>query len=268
MFNNQIVVLGAGNVATNLAVAIKKYISPHIHIHGRNEQNAKQLAELIKGSFSTRFDAMPSHADLYVLCVNDDAVFDLAKNRVLKEKIGNALTVHTAGSIPMQSLKNLSDNYGVFYPLQTFSKHKIIELSNIPLCIEANSESNLHRLRKYALQLSTEVRNINSEQRKYLHLAAVFANNFANAMFHISETILNEQNIDFDLLIPLIEETANKIKTAKPSASQTGPAIRNDKKIMEMHLDLLKDKANLQMLYKLIGKQIRENSIKNERPVV
>jgi predicted short-subunit dehydrogenase-like oxidoreductase (DUF2520 family) len=260
MPDNQIVIAGAGNVATNLAFSFHKNISKNIHIHGKSEASAKALADKLNCPYSLDINDVPKNADLYIISVNDDAVFELAQNNLFKEKINNNLIVHTVGSIPIHVLKQLSGNYGVFYPLQTFSKHKILDFKNIPLCIEANSGFSFNTLNKYASRISDDVRNISSEQRKYIHLAAVFANNFTNGMFSVSEKILKEKGINFDILIPLIEETTEKIKTTDPSKSQTGPAVRNDKKTVGMHLELLKDKPELQNIYKIISDTIRKNA--------
>lgn len=252
----QTVIIGAGNVATNLAFAFYKHISKNIHIHSRTEHSAKKLADKINCTYSYTTANLPENADLYIISVSDDAVSELADNKLLKQKISNNLVVHTAGSIDIKILKPLSSNYGVFYPLQTFSEHKILNFKYIPICIEANSGFNYQNLQKYASQISEDIRNINSEQRKYIHLAAVFANNFSNHFFNIAEKILSEQNTDFDILHPLIEETFNKIKQNKPSKVQTGPAVRNDKKILKMHLELLKGKPDLQKIYSFVSNNI------------
>lgn len=256
MTNNQIVIIGAGNVATNLASVFHKNITKNIHIHSRSEKSAKRLADKLQVPYSFKFEGIPVNSALYVISVNDDAVYELSQNTILKEKIENNLAVHTAGSIPATVLKTLSKNYGVFYPLQTFSKTKILNFKNIPICLEANSGFNYNTLYKYASQISENVRNINSEQRKYIHLAAVFANNFSNRILGIAEEILTEKDIDFNILHPLIEETFNKIKTKKPSEIQTGPAARDDKKVLKMHLELLKNKPDLQKIYSFVSNNI------------
>ncbi|NPA69169.1 MAG: DUF2520 domain-containing protein, partial [Chlorobi bacterium] len=220
-------------------------------------KSAKKLAEKLNITFSVDISDIPASADLYVISVNDDSVFGLTENKILKEKIKNNLVVHTAGSIEMRVLKKISSNYGVFYPLQTFSKNKILDFKDIPVCIEANSGFNRDKLEKYASGINGDVRFINSEQRKYIHLAAVFANNFSNRMFGIAEEILKEKEIKFDILLPLIKETFEKIKHNPPSKVQTGPAVRNDEKVMEMHLELLKNKPELQKIYSFVSRNIK-----------
>ncbi|RLD48089.1 MAG: DUF2520 domain-containing protein [Bacteroidetes bacterium] len=259
MSETKIILIGAGNVATNLTFAFQKVGIKNLHIHSRTEESAEQLAERLKCPYSFKFENIPENADLYIIAVKDDAVSELAENDILKQKIDNNLVIHTAGSIDVKILKSLSSNYGVFYPLQTFSKTKILDFRNIPICLEANSGFNYQKLNKFASEISNDVRNINSEQRKHIHLAAVFANNFTNKMFAFAEEILKEQNIDYNILLPLIEETFKKIQTVKPSKAQTGPAIRNDEKVMQMHIDLLKDKPDLQKIYSFVSENISES---------
>ncbi len=254
-----IVILGSGNVAANLASVFKKKITDKIHIHGRTESSVKQIADKIKASYSVDIDNIPYKSSLYILSVSDDSIQELSENPVLKEKINNNLVVHTAGSIPIEILKSLSGNYGVFYPLQTFSKFKPLDFKNIPICLEASSGFNYDKLAKYAFQISEAVRRVNSEQRKFVHLAAVFANNFSNRMFSIAEELLKKTNIDFDILIPLLNETYEKVKKNSPSKVQTGPAKRNDMKVMEKHVQLLGKHKELQELYLLISQNIKDN---------
>ncbi len=261
MSENQIVILGAGNVASNLAFAFHKAGIKKLHIHNRTENSAKQLAEKLDCTYSSDFENIPTNADLYLIAVKDDAIQELCENQTVKKKIENNLSVHTAGSVDIKILKQLSSNYGVFYPLQTFSKHKILNFKTIPICIEASSGFNYNKLRKFALEISEDVRNINSEQRKYIHLAAVFANNFTNRILTFAEEILAEKDIDFNILYPLIEETLNKIKNESPAKIQTGPAARNDKTVLNLHLELLKDKPELQKIYDSISKNILKLTI-------
>ena len=256
----EITIIGSGNVATNLASEIRKKVTDKIHINGRTESNVKQLAEKVQASYSVSIEDIPSGSQLYILSVSDDSLQELTENPILKEKIDNNIVVHTAGSIPMEVLKNLSGNYGVFYPLQTFSKFNTIDFKNVPICLEASSGFNYDRLSKYAFQISEKVRKVNSEQRKIVHLAAVFANNFSNRMFSIAEELLKNANIDFELLLPLLDETIEKVKKSSPSKVQTGPAVRNDIKVIDKHLKLLEKHKELQELYVLISQNIKDNS--------
>ena len=259
MANNKIVFIGAGNVATNLSRVFYEKISQDIHIHSRTEGSAKLLADKINVSYSFNENEIPLNASLYIIAISDDAIPNIVNNEVLKEKINNNLVVHTAGSIHANILEKLSTNFGIFYPLQTFSRFKKADFKNIPLCLEANSGFNYNKLSKIAFQVSEDVRKINFEQRKYIHLAAVFANNFSNNMFAIAENILKEKDIDFDILLPLINETVAKIQKNSPKKTQTGPAKRNDVEVMNKHIELLKDNTNLQNIYKFVSDNILKN---------
>ena len=256
-----IVIIGTGNVATNLASVFKKKITDKIHIHGRTESSVKQLAGKINASYSVDINNIPYNSQLYILSVSDDAIQEFSENSVLKEKIDNNLVVHTAGSISLDILKSLSGNYGVFYPLQTFSKIKLIDFKDIPICLEASSGFNYDKLAKYAFQISENVRRVNSEQRKFVHLAAVFAGNFSNRMFAIAESILKEKQIDFDILLPLIKETVDKVKINSPGKVQTGPAVRNDIEVLKKHKELLSDYEDLQKIYSFVSKNISDNKV-------
>lgn len=256
----EITIIGSGNVATHLALAFKKNVTDSMHIHGRTESSVKQLADQVQATYSTDYNDIQYNSQLYVISVSDDAVKDIVNNPILKEKLDNNLVVHTAGSIHMDLLSSLSDNIGVFYPLQTFSKFRSVDFKKIPVCLEANSGFSYDKLSKYALQISDNVRRISSEQRQYLHLAAVFANNFSNRMFALAEEILKEHQVEFEILMPLLNETIHKIQKSKPSNVQTGPAKRNDMKIIEKHLKLLEDNKELKELYLLISQNIKDNS--------
>ncbi len=156
-------------------------------------------------------DIVPE-ADLYIISVADNALDELISQLYLNDK----LVVHTSGSVQMDVLKKASRNYGVFYPLQTFSKSKDVEFRSIPICLEANKDANLHKLTELAKRISENVQVIDSEQRKKLHLAAVFACNFPNFMYSIAEEITRQANIDFEILRPLIKETAEKVMQINP----------------------------------------------------
>ncbi|MCL4482657.1 MAG: DUF2520 domain-containing protein, partial [Bacteroidetes bacterium] len=181
-----------------------------------------------------------------------DAIPDVLTDLPIREQ----LIVHTAGSVSMNILATVSKNYGVFYPLQTLSKQKEVDFSSVPICIEANSAENLAKLRALAAIISDQVVQVDSMQRKQLHLAAVFVSNFVNHFYSIGEKLLLEKQLDFDLLKPLIMETANKAMHHSPRTVQTGPAIRNNKTIMDHHLKMLEQHPEWQKLYELISRDI------------
>jgi len=249
-----IVLIGAGNVATHLAYAFENAGLQILQVYSRTVDSAKTLAENLYTDFTTNINDLNPDADLYVISLRDDAVSLIADTLNLKDK----LVVHTSGSLSMMSIETISKNIGVFYPLQTFSKVRKVTFSDIPVCIEANTEKNENLLLGLANSISNNVKLINSEEREVLHLAAVFACNFPNFMYSASENILINNKLDFNLLRPLILETALKIQKMNPVDAQTGPAKRGDQKIMNQHLEMLKNYPGLETLYKMISAQIQK----------
>lgn len=242
-------IIGAGNVATQLGLTL--YGEGYLinQVYSRNKKNAALLSKKLKAEAITDLKKLSKDSSIYIIAVKDDAIESIAKQLKLKDQI----VVHTSGSVSMDVLKKSSKNYGVFYPLQTFSKEKKANFKVIPVCIEANNRSTSTTLEYFAKSISSNVQRVNSEQRKKIHLAAVFACNFSNHMYAIAEQLLSKDKLSLNLLKPLIEETANKIKENKPSKVQTGPASRNDKKTMAAHLKLLSKEKDLQNIYKLIS---------------
>lgn len=248
----KISIIGSGNLATQLGLALYNEGYLISQVFSRNKKNAEMLSKKLKSKAITDLKKLSKDSSIYIIAVKDDAIESVAKQLKLKDQI----VVHTSGSVSMDVLKKTSKNYGVFYPLQTFSKEKQASFKTIPICIEANNSSTSTTLQYFAKNISGNVQKVNSEQRKKIHIAAVFACNFSNHMYAIAEQILAKDKLSLDLLKPLIEETANKIKENKPSKVQTGPAMRNDKKTMDAHLKLLKKEKDLQKIYELISKSI------------
>lgn len=249
----KITLIGAGNVATQLGTTLQKAGFEILQVYSRSDKAARTLAKKINAQPITDLKKLLPVASIYIIAVKDDAIAELAKQL----HVNNQVVVHTSGSIEMSVLKGTSQNYGVFYPLQTFSKSKAVDFSNIPICIEASNKKTAKTLKRFAKSISKSVQEINSAQRKTLHVAAVFACNFTNHMYAIADSLLTKSNISFDLLKPLIMETADKIKHQAPVLMQTGPAIRNDKKTMDAHLKLLSTDKQLRAIYKLISDHIK-----------
>ena len=249
----RIVLIGTGNVATRLGIALRARNAEIIQVFGRSETVTSQFASTLGCNFTVNIKEIATDADIYLMAVSDDAIAGLAAD--LHGKDG--LVVHTAGSIPMEILASGSNNYGVFYPLQTLSKQKEVDFSTIPFCIEANSNENLEKLRQLASTISEKVVVMNSEQRRQIHLSAVFVCNFVNHLYSVGEQLLLDQNLDFDLLRPLIRETAEKAMLFSPPAVQTGPAVRGNKSVMDEHLKMLENHPQWHELYDLISKDIR-----------
>jgi predicted short-subunit dehydrogenase-like oxidoreductase (DUF2520 family) len=252
----KITIIGAGNLATQLGLTLynEGYFISQVYSH--KLKNAAVLAKRIKGEAISDLKKLSADSSIYIIAVKDDAIESVARQLNFKDKI----VVHTSGSIPIDVLKNCSKNYGVFYPLQTFSKEKSVDFKTIPICIEANNSKTSTTLTYFAKSISENVKKVNSEQRKKIHLAAVFACNFSNYMYVVSEKLLKKEKLSLDLLKPLIEETSSKIKNYSPGSVQTGPAIRNDKKTMEAHIKLLSKEKDLQKIYTLLSKSIRRIS--------
>lgn len=250
----QVVLVGTGNVAWHLGHALAEKGIRIIQVLSRNTSSASELAKELNAGNSGKPEDMDPNADMCLICVSDDAILSVLK----KLRPGNCLLLHTSGSIPMDVFRGLANNYGVLYPLQTFTRGIPLQYHQIPFMIEANSADNLLNIRQLAEVISRNVAEADSVQRLYLHLAAVFAGNFSNHMFYLAEKLTREHGLSFDILKPLIEEIASKAMHISPQKAQTGPAVRGDRRIIEKHLELLTDKPDLQELYRLISESIRK----------
>tara|TARA_X000001036_G_scaffold214985_1_gene201386 strand:- start:7825 stop:8571 length:747 start_codon:yes stop_codon:yes gene_type:complete len=193
-----------------------------------------------------------NQADVYIICVSDESISKVSNELTFNDK----LVLHTSGSTPFHAI-NKKNKRGVFYPLQTFSKSKELNYSNIPMCIESEDKNDLELLKTLSNKVGCKFYEINFEQRKTLHLAAIITNNFTNFLFSLSKELVEAKDLDFDILKPLIKETVNKIHKLDPNEAQTGPARRNDSNIMKTHQKMLIDK-NQKKLYKIISEMIRE----------
>ena len=189
-------------------------------------------------------------ADLIIIAVSDKAIEEV----ISKFRLENNILVHTSGTMDIDILRNSAKNYGVFYPLQTISKAIEVDFSNIPLCVEGSDENTFSLLNNFANKLSKKVYKISSSQRKDIHIAAVFANNFTNHLFGIAKQELEKKDIPFEILFPLIDQTIAKIKENTPFEVQTGPAKRGDNLIMESHKSRLGDDER--EIYKLLSEKI------------
>ena len=247
-----IILIGSGNVATHLGIALKERGYNIVQVYSNQVNNAKILANKLDCNFTDSIDRL-LNADLYILAVKDDVTHQLLN------KIPDIRIVHTSGSLGMKVFENKFTDYGVLYPLQTFNRNINIDFTNIPLCIEANNTEFENNLIKIGNQLSEKVVIMNSEQRKQLHIAAVFACNFSNHMFSIADTILAKSDIAFKLLLPLINQTVKKLDKNKPSEVQTGPAKRKEKIVIQNHINSLSDKKTKE-IYKLISDSIMEKN--------
>ena len=243
------VIIGSGKVAYHLAKAFHQNHIEVCQIFGRNENDLKAISDELNIPFSTTNLA---DADLYIICVNDDSIAEVSK-MITKE---NCLVAHTSGSLPKEILEG---NYrkASFYPLQTFSKSKMLQYSEIPFFVEAENEADSQILENLALKISEKVMKSDYEKRKYIHLTAVFACNFVNHLFARAKEISDSQQIPFHYFLPLIKETTSKIEKIEPKLAQTGPAIRNDEKILQLHEALITEEEHLK-IYQVMNESIKK----------
>lgn len=257
--DTQIVFIGAGNLATNLAKALYNKGFRISQVYSRTKESARALAQQVEADFTTCLEEINVSARLYIVSLKDSALEELLPT-IVAGKSPNALMVHTAGSLPMSIWEGYAAHYGVFYPMQTFSKQRQADFSQIPFFVEASSAADVELLKNVAGTLSERVYEANSEQRKSLHLAAVFCCNFTNHMYALSAKLLKKSDLPFDVMLPLIDETARKVHELEPKDAQTGPAMRYDKNVIGNHLQMLTDEPEMQQLYELISRSIHETN--------
>jgi len=244
--------IGSGNVATHLAKALNNAEIKVQSVFSRNMKNAKKLADLVHAKGISNMENIALDSDLYIFAVNDSIVRELAKK--LKLVAGqNVMVAHTSGMLSSEVFSEYFNNYGVFYPLQTFKKSREVNIKEVPFLITANGSKQADTLFDLASMISDNVHFIDDKKRKALHVAAVFANNFTNYMYSLADDILENEDINFDLLRPLIKETAMKIyEGQKPAEVQTGPAVRGDTDTIKAHLSFLKNNKTAKQIYKLL----------------
>lgn len=228
-----VVILGNGNVATHLFNAFSK--ATNVLVEQVNSRNLHTIKD----------------SDITVIAVSDDAIHEVSQT--IKNRKG--LIVHTSGAIDINAI--VGKRKGVFYPLQSFSKNVEVAFNTIPICLETSNSMDYSLLENLANSISNKIFNINSDQRKKLHVAAVFANNFTNHMYTIAKDICTKNKVPFEILYPLIEETAKKVQTISPKDAQTGPAKRNDTQTIKNHLEDLN--LQQQKIYELLTKSIQES---------
>lgn len=247
----KVVFLGFGNVNSHLLKALHNNSKVSV-IQVFNRNFIKMISPFEKIPFTDDISKI-ADADIYIIGIPDDAISSFSESLSFQNK----LVVHTSGGAAMNALA-AKNRRGVFYPLQTFSKQRKVAFKEIPICIEAENTEDLKLLRKLGETISENVVEISSEKRAKLHLAAVFVNNFVNHLYGIGSEILKDEKLPFDLLKPLIAETASKIKTLSPEEAQTGPAKRNDKKTIEKHLHLLENNS-YRDFYEMFTKALKKD---------
>jgi predicted short-subunit dehydrogenase-like oxidoreductase (DUF2520 family) len=247
---DRVVLIGAGRLAFHMGQALQAVGFDLIGLYNRTADNGKELAEALDAELYLSYDEIPRDADWYLVAVSDSAISEVSEKLAGVE----GLVTHTSGSVDLDVLE-AHKRRGVFYPLQTFSRRKDVAFHHIPMLIEANTPESEELLLGAAARISHRVERVDSYQRQYLHLAAVFACNFSNHMYSIAEKIMKQRGMKFDLLHPLIAETTQKALEQGPQTSQTGPAIRKDQEILNKHLTLLDDPL-WKDLYTLISQSI------------
>jgi len=248
-----LVIIGSGNVAAVLGRKFKAAGHGILQVVSRNASAASKLAY----EWDTESTNYPSiinrNADVYLIAVSDDAIGEIAADLRMPKKV----VAHTAASVSKDVLKMVSDHYGVFYPLQSLHKEDI-SLPEAPIFFDGSDEFTKKKLESLANSISPRhVGQASDDTRLKLHVAAVFVNNFTNHLYALAEDYCRKEGIDFKELLPLIEETSSRIKDISPSASQTGPAVRNDRETIQKHLALLQSHPQLKKVYEFFTASIR-----------
>lgn len=256
--------IGAGNLATQLALALHAKGVRIVQVYSRTEESASALARQLAGEYScaytTQVSQLTSEADLYICALKDSVIESVLQqtNGQLQDKI----LVHTAGSISMSVLQDFARQTGVLYPMQTFTKVKQVDFTKVPFLLEGSSVQVIDLLDDIIGLLSKNVYHVSSEDRKRIHLAAVFVSNFANHTYTLGAELAKDSGLPFEVLLPLIDETAEKVHSVPPQQAQSGPAIRHDANVMAMHQQMLEGKPMMQKIYELMSDSIQETGQK------
>ncbi|WP_314740886.1 Rossmann-like and DUF2520 domain-containing protein [Hoylesella pleuritidis] len=255
----RIVLIGAGNLATQLGLALATAGHDIVQVFSRTMASAMELSSLVRASPIIDIHHIVADADLYIVAIKDSILTEMIP--CLCQDRGEGVFVHTAGSIPIDVFQGAARHYGVLYPMQTFSKYKRVNFREIPCFVEGNDEFAVNRLNVVCASISDRVTYLVSADRRYLHLSAVFACNFVNHCYDIASEILLKHNLPFDTLLPLIDETACKVHMLAPREAQTGPAVRYDTNVIQAQAMLLKDNPQVKDLYERLSRNIHRNAI-------
>ena len=247
--------IGAGNLACHLTKALVDSGFRLIQVFSSSYESAFSLADLYAVSHTTTPDSVSRDADLYFICLKDNAVHPFLERAKLKNKF----LIHCSGGLSLELLTAFTENAGVLYPLQTFTKSRPVNFREVPVFLEYSTGHVKETMMEIAGRLSDNVFFANGNQRAILHIAAVFSGNFVNHLYSIADSLLEENQMDFQYLWPLMKETLSKALTVKPLAAQTGPAVRNDQEVIAKHLTALKGHSDLQSIYSLISEHIHKS---------
>lgn len=247
----KVTIIGSGNVATVLGKLMKNGGHNIVEVAGRNKDEVKKLAAQLHAVSNYYVNKINSLSDIYIIAVSDKAIIEIASQL----RLGNKLVVHTAAAVSANVLEQCSSSYGVIYPLQTLNK-EANTIPPMPLLVNGNNENTTKQLLKFCSQLSENVQVVTDEERLKLHLCAVLASNFTNHLFALTQKYCTDNGKDFNLLLPIIEETVNRVKNYNAANVQTGPAIRNDTNTLDKHRALLSDNTTLLSLYNVLTKSV------------
>jgi len=253
-----ITLIGSGNVATHLAIALYKNGFVIQNIFSRKYHRAKSLAEKVNAEPTTSYKNIKGDSDIYIIAVRDDAIESVVLE--LKNNLpSSSFVVHTSGVKSSKVIAEHFSRFGICYPLQSFSKEKEIDFANAPFCLFANQKKDLKFLCTMIKKIGAPTYEVNDRERAKLHVAAVFANNFTNLMYTIAYDIAERENIDFNILKPLILETAQKVQQHRPEEMQTGPAIRKDSATIQKHATILQKYPRYKEIYNILTQELLKN---------
>lgn len=250
--------IGAGNLATRLGLALKEAGHEAVQVYSRTMESASALAGLLGCPATNDVGRVDLTAEVYVFSVKDSVLERLVGE--IAPRVGRALCLHTSGSMPADVFCGQAVRYGVLYPMQTFSRLQEVRFKEIPCFIEASDAETLRTVRAMALSVSDRVEEMSSSRRAYLHVAAVFACNFVNHCYALSAELLERQGIPFDVMLPLVDETARKVHRLSPHEAQTGPAVRYDENVIGRHLQMLEGEDDMREIYEMMSKSIHRSA--------
>jgi predicted short-subunit dehydrogenase-like oxidoreductase (DUF2520 family) len=250
----KIAVIGSGNIATFFSLQMHQAGLEIIQIVSKTELHAKELATYFNCAYTDNINELNQNADVYLFAVRDDILLDFAKTIKLHGK----LVVHTAGSITLDNLSTMSNTRACIWCMYSIQKKVFPTQQNIPLIVNATDNLSLERVSALARSISSTIYLLPDQQKSMAHLAAVFANNFTNHLFALAQQLLEKENIPFELLIPIIQNTVDKLSISLPINNQTGPAIRHDEKTIEAHIQILANTPKLSAIYQLLTGSIQE----------
>lgn len=254
MSSYKIAILGSGNVGYQLTWHLHNNGHKIIQVFSRHLPSAKFIGNLMDIPCTDQISEITKEADIYLLSVKDDAIEEVVNQLHLGDKV----IAHTSGTVTMKILESVSTNYGIFYPLQTLSRNVSLDFGVIPICISFSNEYTRQILRDLAGTLTSKIVEVDDEKRLAIHIAAVFANNFTNHLFSVSQMILEKTGLSFEIMKPLINETVRKIQNHNPLNVQTGPAVRHDDQTIERHLHFLDGDGRFTAIYKILSDDIQK----------